>query len=214
MDPALLGRPFARPRRPQGPLPPEEGRCWNRRPARIRSTRASDSDPIRSPRRAFSTEETCETTTTLCLGRSRLARLEQHVPRLARPVQVRRQRAHDHGRDARVVEEVVLDHHVGVWVARDGTLRVVLALSRTGRRGRSSPRLARRSPPVSVFVARYCGAPAPPSYHAARSWQGPRAPQQEAPADFLGLSSGVLQDLISEHGEGGLPDWCRATTID
>jgi hypothetical protein len=38
--------------------------------------------------------------------------------------------------------------------------------------------------------------------------------QQEVPADFLGLSSGVLQDLISEHGEGGLPDWCRATTID
>jgi hypothetical protein len=38
--------------------------------------------------------------------------------------------------------------------------------------------------------------------------------QQEVPTDFLGLSSGVLQDLISEHGEGGLPDWCRATTID
>jgi hypothetical protein len=31
--------------------------CWNRRPARICSTRASDSDPIRSPRRALSTDE-------------------------------------------------------------------------------------------------------------------------------------------------------------
>jgi hypothetical protein len=38
--------------------------------------------------------------------------------------------------------------------------------------------------------------------------------QQEPPADFLGLSSGVLQDLISEHGEGSLPAWCRATTMD
>ena len=48
---------------------PKNDRCWNRRPARICSTRASESDPIRSPRRAFSTEETCETTTTLRLGR-------------------------------------------------------------------------------------------------------------------------------------------------
>ena len=38
--------------------------------------------------------------------------------------------------------------------------------------------------------------------------------KQEVPADFLGLSSGVLQDLISEHCEGSLPDWCRATTMD
>ena len=44
--------------------------------------------------------------------------------------------------------------------------------------------------------------------------EGPRAPPKEAPADFLGLSSGVLQDLISEHGGGGLPDWCRVTTMD
>ena len=50
---------------------------------------------------------------------------EQDVPRLARPVQVRRQRAHDHGRHARVVEDVVLDHHVGVGAARDGPSRVV-----------------------------------------------------------------------------------------
>ncbi len=38
--------------------------------------------------------------------------------------------------------------------------------------------------------------------------------QQEVPADFLGLSSGVLQDLISEHSEGSLPDWCRTTTMN
>lgn len=38
--------------------------------------------------------------------------------------------------------------------------------------------------------------------------------QQEVPADFLGLSSSVLQDLISEHCEGSLPDWCRSTTMD
>ncbi len=38
--------------------------------------------------------------------------------------------------------------------------------------------------------------------------------QQEVPADFLGLSSGVLQDLISEYREGSLPDWCRATTMN
>jgi hypothetical protein len=38
--------------------------------------------------------------------------------------------------------------------------------------------------------------------------------QQEAPADFLGLSSGVLQDLVSEYCEGSLPDWCQATTMD
>jgi hypothetical protein len=43
--------------------------CWNRRPARICSTRVSDSDPIRSPKWTLSTEETCDTTTTLCLGR-------------------------------------------------------------------------------------------------------------------------------------------------
>ncbi len=38
--------------------------------------------------------------------------------------------------------------------------------------------------------------------------------QQKVPADFLGLSSGVLQDLISEYREGSLPDWCRATTMN
>ena len=38
--------------------------------------------------------------------------------------------------------------------------------------------------------------------------------QREVPTDFLGLSSGVLQDLISEHSEGSLPYWCRATTMD
>lgn len=48
---------------------PKNDACWNCRPARICSTRASDSDPIRSPRRAFSTEETCDTTTTLRFGR-------------------------------------------------------------------------------------------------------------------------------------------------
>lgn len=38
--------------------------------------------------------------------------------------------------------------------------------------------------------------------------------QQEVPADFLGLSSGILQDLISEHHEDSLPGWCRTTTMD
>ena len=32
-------------------------------------TRVADSDPMRSPRRALSTEVICDTTTTLCLGR-------------------------------------------------------------------------------------------------------------------------------------------------
>jgi hypothetical protein len=41
----------------------------NRRPARIWSTRAPDSDPIRSPRRLLSTDEICDTTTTLRSGR-------------------------------------------------------------------------------------------------------------------------------------------------
>ena len=39
---------------------PKNDACWNR---------ASDSDPIHSLRRDFSTEETCETTTTLRLER-------------------------------------------------------------------------------------------------------------------------------------------------
>ena len=55
-----------------------------------------------------------------------LAILEQYVPRLLRPTEVRRQRAHDHGRDARAVEDVVLDHHVGMGMARDGPQLVVL----------------------------------------------------------------------------------------
>ncbi len=88
------------------------------------STRSSESDPIRSPKRILSIEEICETTTTLRLGRP-LARLKQHVSRLARPVQVRRHRAHDHVRDARVVEDVVLDHRVGMGVARVGRSGVV-----------------------------------------------------------------------------------------
>lgn len=53
------------------------------------------------------------------------AGLEQDVSRPGRPAQVRRQCAHDHGRDTRVVEDVVLDHHVGMWVARNGPSRVI-----------------------------------------------------------------------------------------
>lgn len=48
---------------------PKNDACWNRKPAKICSTRAADSVPIRSPRLALSTEEICETTTTLLLRR-------------------------------------------------------------------------------------------------------------------------------------------------
>jgi hypothetical protein len=59
------------------------------------------------------------------LGKAPFARVEQDVPRFARPVQIRRQRAHDHGRDARVVEDVVLNRHVGMGAGRHGPSRVV-----------------------------------------------------------------------------------------
>jgi hypothetical protein len=62
---------------------------------RICSTRRSESAPIRS-----------------------LPHFQQHVSRLVRPVPVRRQGADDHGRDAGVVEDVVLNHHVRMGVAR------------------------------------------------------------------------------------------------
>lgn len=36
--------------------------------------------------------------------------------------------------------------------------------------------------------------------------------QEGTPADFLTLSSSVLRELISEYGEGPLPEWCQPMT--
>src|ERR687893_1337852 len=104
---------------------PKNDTCWNRRPARIWSTRASDRDPIRSPRLIFSTEEICDTTTTLCLGRfpsptssrtfpGSLARCKFDVSAHTTVVVMREW-----------LKTSNLHHHVGMGVARDRPSRVV-----------------------------------------------------------------------------------------
>jgi hypothetical protein len=50
-------------------LPPEERYLLESQAGQNLLHPVSDSDPIRLPKRALSTEETCDTTTTLCLGR-------------------------------------------------------------------------------------------------------------------------------------------------
>jgi hypothetical protein len=105
-----------------------------------------------------------------------------------------------------MVEEVVLDHHVGVWVARDGTMRIVPPYPEHVAAVDPRRRLVRRSLPVSVFVARCCGAPAQPSYHAAglgkvlgrlrnACWLGglPRTP-------YLGTSENVPSETVRKIG--------------
>jgi hypothetical protein len=55
-------------------------------------------------------------------------RLHEYSAGMARPVrllQVRRQCAHDDGRDARMIEGVVLNHHVRMGVAGSRTSRVI-----------------------------------------------------------------------------------------
>jgi hypothetical protein len=72
-------RPFARPPR-GGRYRSKKERCWKRKPSKTSSTRASESDPILPLRRLFSTEEICETTTTLCLVRPPSPRSSRTFP--------------------------------------------------------------------------------------------------------------------------------------
>ncbi len=69
---------------------------------------------MRPPRRHFSIRAHLGDDHDALIGKVRFAHVQQNVPRFGRSVQIRSQRAGDDGCDARVVEEVVLNYHVGV----------------------------------------------------------------------------------------------------
>src|SRR5689334_8866197 len=50
--------------------------------------------------------------------------VEKDVPWLVRAVQIRSQGTHDDRRDSRLVEDVILYHHVGMRIARRGSSRI------------------------------------------------------------------------------------------